>query len=73
VKTLAPPRSLKSFLQPYDRDIRELALRVREFVIERLEPAHESIYDAYNAVAMAYGPTERSRRRSATSPCMPNM
>ena len=55
----APPRALTTFLKPYDKAVQELALGVRAFVLDELGPCHESIYDAYNAVAMAYGPSDR--------------
>jgi Domain of unknown function (DU1801) len=52
------PKALLEFLKPYDRSIRELALAVREFVIPEMVPCIETIYDAYNAVAFGYGPSE---------------
>jgi hypothetical protein len=54
-----PTKELIQFLHPYDRSIRELALNLRELVIDELAPCIENIYDAYNAVALAYGSTER--------------
>lgn len=54
-----PPPELTTFLKPYDKAVQKLALRVRALVLDELGPCHESIYDAYNAVAMAYGPTAR--------------
>jgi hypothetical protein len=54
-----PPKELIKFLRPYDRSIRDLALSLRELVIAELAPCHENIYDAYNAVALGYGPTDR--------------
>jgi hypothetical protein len=53
------PRALVGFLRPYDRAIRSLALRLREVVLRDLAPCHENIYDAYSAVAIGYGPTDR--------------
>jgi len=52
------PKALLEFLKPYDRSVRELAIAVRDFVIPEMEPCIEIIYDAYNAVAFGYGPTE---------------
>jgi hypothetical protein len=54
-----PPADLKKFLRPYDRDVQKLALRVRALVLEEMAPCHENIYDAYSAVAMGYGTSER--------------
>ena len=53
------PPALVKFLKPYDREIRELALQVRAVVIEELAPCYENIYDAYSAVAIGYGPSDR--------------
>jgi hypothetical protein len=39
--------------------VRKLALGLRQLVLEELAPCHESIYDAYSAVAIGYGPTVR--------------
>ena len=58
-ETHPPPRALLVFLKPYDRAIRELALGIRAIVIEEIRPCCEHIYDAYNAVALGYGPTDR--------------
>jgi hypothetical protein len=55
------PKELIKFLKPYDRAIRDLALGLRELVLEELAPCYENIYDAYSAVALGYGPTDRMR------------
>ena len=47
------------FLKPYDRAIQSLALDLRSLVLEEMAPCHENIYDAYSAVAIGYGPTDR--------------
>jgi len=52
------PKALLEFLKPYDPSIRKLALSVRDFVIPEMVPCIETIYDAYNAVAFGYGPSE---------------
>lgn len=56
------PSELRTFLQPYDRAIQKLALGLRALVLEEMAemaPCHENIYDAYSAVAMGYGPSDR--------------
>jgi len=53
------PRALTDFLKPYDRAVRELALALRDVVLSELAPCHENIYDAYNAVAVGYGTSDR--------------
>ncbi|MGH9929391.1 MAG: DUF1801 domain-containing protein [Pyrinomonadaceae bacterium] len=54
-----PPPALIKFLKPYDREIQKLALDLRVLVLEEMAPCHENIYDAYSAVAIGYGPTDR--------------
>ena len=55
----APPPALIKFLKPYDRAIQELALNLRSLVLEEMAPCHENIYDAYSAVAIGYGSSDR--------------
>ena len=59
LKPTPPPKQLLQFLKPYDRSIQELTLSLRAIVLDELAPCHESIWDAYNAVALGYGPSER--------------
>src|SRR5438309_5146414 len=54
-----PPADLKKFLRPYDRDVQQLALDLRALVLDEMAPCYENIYDAYSAVAIGYGPTDR--------------
>jgi hypothetical protein len=56
-----PPAALVKFLKPYDREIQSLALKVRELVLEEMAPCYENIYDAYSAVAIGYGFSDRLR------------
>src|SRR5438132_10149923 len=56
-----PPSALIKFLKPYDREIRELALKLRALVLEEMSPCYENIYDAYSAVAIGYGTSDRLR------------
>jgi hypothetical protein len=53
------PKELIKFLKPYDREIRDLALNLRALVLEEMAPCYENIYDAYSAVAMGYGTSDR--------------
>jgi|SRR5882724_8812965 len=55
------PRALIKFVRPYDPAIQDLALRLRDLVLEEMAPCHENIYDAYSAVAIGYGWSERLR------------
>ncbi len=54
-----PPAALLKFLKPYGPQVRELALRLRSLVLEEMAPCHENIYDAYSAVAIGYGWSDR--------------
>src|SRR6266851_5451903 len=56
-----PPSALIKFLKPYDREIQKLALQVRALVLEEMAPCYENIYDAYSAVAIGYGTSDRLR------------
>lgn len=55
----APPKELLQFLESYDRPIRELALATRLLVLEEMAPCIENMYDAYSAVALGYGSSDR--------------
>jgi hypothetical protein len=57
--THRPPPALIKFLKPYDREIRDLALELRALMLEEMAPCYENIYDAYSAVAIGYGTSER--------------
>jgi hypothetical protein len=54
-----PPSDLKKFLRPYDREVQQLALSLRSLVLEEMAPCYENIYDAYSAVAIGYGTSDR--------------
>src|SRR5215471_2276197 len=54
-----PPADLKKFLRPYDREVQQLALGLRALLLEEMAPCHENIYDAYSAVAIGYGTSDR--------------
>jgi hypothetical protein len=56
-----PPAALVKFLKPYDRAIQDLALKLRSLVLEEMAPCYENIYDAYSAVAIGYGTSDRLR------------
>jgi hypothetical protein len=57
----SPPAALIKFLKPYEPEIRELALGLRTLVLEEMAPCFENIYDAYSAVAIGYGTSDRLR------------
>src|SRR5438128_7966996 len=55
------PADLIKFLRPYDPQVQELALKLRALVLEEMAPCYENIYDAYSAVAIGYGTSDRLR------------
>jgi hypothetical protein len=55
------PSALIKFLKPYDPEVRDLALQLRALVLEEMAPCYENICDAYSAVAIGYGTSERLR------------
>ena len=57
--TYPPPAALRKFLKPYDPAVRDLALQLRALVLAEMAPCYENIYDAYSAVAIGYGTSDR--------------
>lgn len=55
----SPPSALIKFLRPYDPEVRDLALQLRALLLEEIAPCYENIYDAYSAVAIGYGTSDR--------------
>jgi hypothetical protein len=55
------PAALIKFLRPYDPEVRKLALQLRALVLAEMAPCYENIYDAYSAVAIGYGTSDRLR------------
>jgi hypothetical protein len=52
-------KDLLMFLKPFDKEITELVLWLREFVWDLYPTANELIYDNYNALAFGWSPTDR--------------
>jgi len=50
---------LLKFLKPFEKDIKDLVLWLREFVWDLYPTANELIYDNYNALAFGWSPTDR--------------
>src|SRR5438132_14345619 len=55
------PADLIKFLRPYDPQVQEFALTLRALVLEEMAPCYENIYDAYSAVAIGYGTSDKLR------------
>jgi hypothetical protein len=52
-------KDLLKFLKPFNEDITERALWLRDFVWDLYPQANELIYDNYNALAVGWSPTDR--------------
>jgi len=52
-------KDLLKFLSPFDKEIIELVLWLREFVWNLYPKTNELIYDNYNAVAFGWSPTDK--------------
>jgi hypothetical protein len=52
-------KDLLKFLKPFDAEIIERVLWLREFVWDLYPTANELIYDNYNALAFGWSPTDR--------------
>lgn len=55
----AAPAELIHFLAPFSDEVHELALGLRARVLTVMPKAHEFVWDATNAVSLAYTPTTR--------------
>jgi hypothetical protein len=53
------PAELVDFLAPFPDGVQELALGLRERVLTVMPNVHEFVWDATNAVSLAYTPTTR--------------
>ncbi|MES2004795.1 MAG: hypothetical protein V4450_09755 [Bacteroidota bacterium] len=52
-------KDLHKFLNPFDQNIIDLAMWLRDFAWDMLPQTNELIYDNYNAVAWGWSPTEK--------------
>lgn len=52
-------KDLLKFLKPFDKDIIDIVMWLREFAWDLYPQANELIYDNYNAVAFGWSPTDR--------------
>lgn len=59
-KTASPERQLAGFIAKYSPDIGALAEAALAKMRKRLPGAIELVYDNYNGLAIAFGPTERT-------------
>jgi len=55
-----PPKDLLDLLQPYERGIQELAIALRQLILEEMAPCCEYILEVY-IVAIHYGSTHKMK------------
>ena len=60
ISVAKPPKELLDLLKPYDREIQELTLALRQLVLEEMAPCCEYIVEVY-IVSIIYGPTHRMK------------
>ncbi len=60
MSVLPEPPEFVEFLAPYPADVQELARHLRKRVLELLPPCIETVWDATNAVGVAFGFTEKN-------------
>ena len=53
------PAALETFLSPFDDEVAEIVHALRDRVLGVMPNAHEFVWDATNAVSLAYTPTTR--------------
>jgi hypothetical protein len=56
----SPERQLAGFIAKFSREVARVAKRARTELRKLLPGAFELVYDNYNALAVAYGPSERT-------------
>ncbi len=65
----SPERQVASFLAKFSPDVARAARAAHARVRKLLPSAFELVYDNYNALALAFGPTERTSQGSADMLC----
>lgn len=56
-----PLTDLLKFLKPFDKEVQEIALKLREFVLDIFPNTNELIYDNYNALAIGYSLSDKQK------------
>jgi len=52
-------RDLLNFLKPFDNEINEIVIWLRDFIWDLYPDSNELIYDNYNALAVGWSPTDK--------------
>jgi len=50
---------LLKFLKPFDNEINEIVIWLRDFIWDLYPDSNELIYDNYNALAVGWSPTDK--------------
>lgn len=53
-------KDLTKFLKPFDKNVKDTALFLCEFVLDLYPKSYELIYDNYNALAIGFAPSEKA-------------
>ena len=53
-------KDLSKFLKPFPENVKEITLWLREFIWDLYPNCNELIYDNYNALAIAFAPTNKA-------------
>ena len=56
-----PLTDLLKFLEPFDKEVQEIALKLREIVLSTFPDTNELIYDNYNALAIGYSLSDKQK------------
>ena len=57
---MPPAKQVESFIAKFDPGIARIVRAARSILRKRYPSAHELVYDNYNALAIGYGPNERT-------------
>src|SRR4030095_5043349 len=52
-------KDVLKFLSPFDQEIKDIVIWLREFIWDTYPKTNELIYDNYNALAVGWSPTDR--------------
>src|SRR4030095_4046921 len=52
-------KDVLKFLSPFDQEIKDIVIWLREFIWDTYPKTNELIYDNYNAIAVGWSPTDK--------------
>jgi hypothetical protein len=60
IQAISPAKQVAGFIAKFDPAVAKLTRACRSVIRKRYPSANELVYDNYNALAIAYGPTEKA-------------